>query len=81
MTNEEVAKRNYRLLLDFFQNKIPVHVETIHGIFYNGYILSLDFFSLNLVIMDRRNGRVPILLEDLKFDKITEFRGKLEESR
>ena len=74
---DEKNDLNYRRAKVFFEDKIPVHVATKRGSFYNGYILkkpTSDFFILH----DRKIGYMPIFYIELK-KPLVQFEGDLEE--
>ena len=77
--NEEIGQRNYRKLLYFFKNKKEVHFRDLNGIFYNGLIIDLNEKKLTMVLRERINGILPLLLEDIQTDSISEFKEKNEE--
>jgi hypothetical protein len=73
MINEK-GQRNYRKLIYYFEQKIPIHFKDLDGIFYNGLILDLSENKLTMVLRERVKGSIPILLECIKHDSICEFR-------
>lgn len=73
MTNE-IGQKNYRQLLYFFENKIKIHFKDFDNIFYNGLILDLSEKKLTMVLQERIRGTIPILLEFIKPESITEFK-------
>jgi len=73
MINEnKKGLRIYRKLLYYFENKIPIHVNSIFG-FRNGMILDLNEEKLTVVIDDIKEA-APILLEDIFEDSIDKFK-------
>lgn len=78
MTNEK-GSNNYRKLLYYFENKIKIHFKDLDNIFYNGLIIDLSEKKLTMVLQERVKGSIPILLENIKTDSITEFREEVGE--
>lgn len=72
----EIGQINYRKLLYYFENKIPVHFKDLNKIFYNGLILDLNEEKLTLVLKERTRGEIPILLEDIDPNSITKFKER-----
>jgi hypothetical protein len=62
---EELGLMNYRKLLYFFENKIPIHFNDLDYIFYNGLIIDLSEEKLTMVLQERIKGTIPILLENV----------------
>lgn len=75
MTNDK-AKRTYRKLSYFYENKILVHFKLETGEFRNGEILDLDFEKLTLILKEFVFGEIPLLLEDINSDSISKFKEK-----
>ncbi len=73
MTNEK-GQRNYRKLLYFLENKIKVHFKDLDNIFYNGEIVDLSEEKLTMVFRERVKGTIPILLECINENTISEFK-------
>lgn len=73
MTND-IGQMNYRKLLYFFENKIKIHFKDLDNIFFNGTILDLNENKLTMVFAERIKGTIPILLECIKSDSISEFK-------
>ncbi len=78
MTDDK-AKRTYRKLYYFYENKIPVHFKLETGEFRNGEILDLDHKKLTLILREFVFGEIPLLLEDINSDSISKFTKKVEE--
>ena len=72
--DNEIGKRNYRKLEYFFKNKLRIHFKDLKDSFYNGSIIDLNEEKLTLVIQERVNGIIPMLLEDIKPETICEFK-------
>jgi len=70
--NNKKGLRIYRKLLYYFENKIPIHINTIFG-FRNGIVLDLNEEKLTVVINDIKEI-APILLEDIFEDSIDKFK-------
>ena len=75
MTNDK-AKRTYRKLSYFYENKIPVHFKLETGEFRNGEILDLNDEKLTLILKEFVFGEIPLLLEDINSNSINKFRKK-----
>ena len=75
MTNDK-AKRTYRKLYYFFENKIPVHFKLETREFRNGEILDLNSEKLTLILKEFVFGEIPLLLEDINPDSIIKFTEK-----
>jgi len=73
---DDIGHRNYRKIVYFYKNKIPVHFKDTDEIFYNGIILELNEKKLTMVLKERINGILPILLECIKEDSICEYKEK-----
>ncbi len=71
---DDTGERNYRILLYYFENKIPIHFKDLDDIFYNGLILDLNEKKLTLVLRERVKGEMPFLLENIKEDSISKFK-------
>ena len=67
---------NYRKLLYFFANEIPVHFKLENGDWRNGYIIDLSEIKLTLILKELKMGTIPLLLEEIKENSIEEFREK-----
>ena len=74
----EIGQKNYRKFLYFYENKIKVHFKDVDGIFYNGLILDLNENKLTLVLQERIRGSIPMLLEYVDSDSISEFKEREE---
>jgi len=74
MTNETIARDNFRKLIYFFENKIRIHFKDFDNIFYNGMIINLDEKKLTMILDERIKGTIPILLEFINPDSISEYR-------
>lgn len=79
MTND-IGDMNYRKLTYFYKNKILVHFKDNDDIFYNGLILNLNREEHILILDERVKGNIPIVLEDIKTNSISEF-TELREDR
>ena len=77
MTDDE-AKRTYRKLFYFYENKIPVHFKLETGEFRNGEILDLNQETLTLVLKEFVFGEIPLLLENIDSNSIFKFTKKEE---
>jgi len=75
---DDVGQEVYRKLLYYFENNIPVHFTDLDEVFYNGLILDLSESKHTLVIRERLNGELPILLECIKPSSISTFKEKVE---
>ena len=75
MTDDE-AKRTYRKLFYFYENKIPVHFKLETGEFRNGKILDLNSETLTLVLKEFVFGEIPLLLENIDPNSIFKFTKK-----
>ena len=73
INDKEKGLRIYRKLLYYFENKIPVHINSKFG-FRNGLILDLNEKKLTVVLQDIKNT-TPILLEDIYEDSIDKVKG------
>jgi len=71
---EDIGQKNYRKLVYFFKNNIKIHFKDLDKIWYNGTIIDLDEKKLCMVFRERIKGTLPILLEDIKTESISEFR-------
>ena len=74
----ETGLKNYRKLIYFFENKLRIHFKDLDEIFYNGLIIDLDEKKLCMVFKERIKGTIPILLEFIKPDSISEFKEEGE---
>ena len=74
----ETGMKNYRKLMYFFENNIKIHFKDLDEIFYNGVIIDLDKKKLCMVLRERIRGTMPILLEFIKPDSISEFKEEGE---
>jgi hypothetical protein len=74
MEKNDIGQRNYRQLLYFFENKIKIHFKDFDGVWYNGEIIDLNEEKLTMVLRERIKGTMPLLLEFINPDSITEFR-------
>jgi hypothetical protein len=70
---DETTQRIFRKLSWYFENKIPIHVNSIFG-FRNGMILDLSEKKMTVVIKDMKGCCTPLLLEDIYEDSISEYR-------
>lgn len=75
-TGKTRALKSFRKLLYFYDNKILVHFKDINEIFYNGNILDLNEDKLCMVLNERVNGMMPLLLEQINPDTIKQFKEK-----
>jgi len=71
---DEIGLEVYRKLLYFFENNLMIHFKDFNEIFYNGSILDLNEDKLTLVLKERVQGTVPLLLEKINPDSIVEFK-------
>jgi len=71
---QKKAERIYRKLLSYFENKIPIHINSVYG-FRNGLIIDLSEVKYIVVISDIKESS-PILLEDIYEDSIDVFKEK-----
>jgi len=62
---DDIGQMNFRKLVYFFENKIPIHFNDIDHIFYNGLILNLDEEKLTMVLKERVRGIIPFVLETI----------------
>jgi len=74
MMNNEKGQINFRKLNYFYENNLKVHFKDLDDIFYNGEIIDLDEIKLTLVLRERVRGTIPILLELINTDSISEFK-------
>ena len=72
MTNDK-NNRTYRLLLYYFENKIPVHFKLLTGEFRNGIILDLNENKYTLVLDEFVFGEKPFLLEEIDDNTISTY--------
>ena len=75
---EEIINENYRKLLYFFEKKLKVHFKDSEEIFYNGLILKLDKEQSILILEERVRGIMPILLEKINGNTISQFKERTE---
>jgi len=74
MTKDKIAGDAYRKLVYFFENKIKIHFKDFDKIFYNGLIIDLNEKKKTMVLMERIKGTIPILLEFVNPDSISEYK-------
>lgn len=75
---KDTGLRNYRILVYYFLNKIPVHFKDLDNTFYNGLILCLSEDKLTMVLAERIKGEIPILLEFVQHESISKFKERDE---
>ncbi len=74
MKDDKMINDTYRKLIYFFENKIKVHFKDKDKIFYNGLIIDLNEEKMTLVLQERMKGTIPILLELIDTNSISEFK-------